>query len=192
MKYDKTKEKNYDYWNNIFDDHDGYMLESTMGLHIVWGWNEYGILRKMILAFVEDGETLFEVGCASGNTYEVIKKQGRKIFYKGTDYAENFIKANKERMPDGEWEVQDARYLKEKDDSWDVVLIYDVIDNMEGQNKAIDEAIRVANKRVILLMWMDNEIEEKKDYLMKKGLHVLDIDIRGCIHFHKMLVGFIR
>ena len=73
---------------------------------------------------------------------------------------------------------------------WNVVLIYDVLDALEHWEDAIDEAIRVATNKVIILMWMDADMAGKIDYMRSKGLRVLEIDIDGDgIHYHKLLVG---
>lgn len=181
IKYNKTKEKNYHYWQDSFDSHSGYMLAD--------GYNEFAIIRSLVLSFVDDGDSILDVGCASGGTYDWIKNKKRNVIYKGTDYAENFVKANKKRHPNIIWEVEDCRKLNEGDNEFDVVVLYDVIDNMLGWELALKEASRVAIKRVILLMWMDNDMETKVKYMRDLGLNVLDIKMDGAVHFHRMLVG---
>lgn len=184
MKYDKKKEDRYNYWNNIFDGHGGYMLPL---LH-----NEPAIIRDIILAFVDDGESLLDIGCASGGTLDWIRHKKRKIKYKGTDYAENFIIENKKRLPDGLWGVMDAREIKEKDKSWDIVVIYDVIDNSEGWEQALNEACRVAIDKVILVMWADNDMETKKQYFIDKKIPIIDLKINGCVKSHRMIIGLFK
>lgn len=180
--YDKKTEKNYDYWQNQFDGHGGYML--------VGSGNEFDTIRKLLLHFVNKGESFLDVGCACGNNLEVSEGMNLFLEYTGTDYAEKFIKANKERRPDINWDTMDARDLnKFSDISFDTVCLYDVIDNLDGWQTALDEACRVCSKRVILLMWMDNNMDEKRDYLRNKGLSVLDITIDGSVHFHRMMIG---
>jgi ubiquinone/menaquinone biosynthesis C-methylase UbiE len=155
------------------------------------GENEFSTLRTLILAFVKNGQSVLDVGCASGNTYNWAIENGKDIKYKGTDYAEKFIEANKKRNPETEWEVMDSRDLKELDKSWDVVVLYDVIDNQEGWEKSLDEAVRVARDKVILLMWMDNDMDGKYNYLKNKGILTIDINVGGYVHFHRMMVGLL-
>ncbi len=161
MKYDKTKEKNYNYWEKEFTPHTNYMIAEKE--------NEYWIIRSEIFKYLKEGDSVLDVGCACGDNLEFSEKIGKKIDYKGVDYAEDFILENKKRRPDISWQVMDARYLEEKDQSYDVVILYDVLDNLEGWEKAIDEALRVAKKRVIIVMWMDSKMKEKKPYIKKKG-----------------------
>ena len=100
------------------------------------------------------------------------------------------LKENKKKFPEVPWQVMDARKLGEENGSWNVVLIYDVLDALEHWEDAIDEAIRVATNKVIILMWMDADMAGKIDYMRSKGLRVLEIDIDGDgIHYHKLLVG---
>lgn len=184
MAQRKLKEKNYDYWQHQFDGHSSYMLGAEN--------NEYAILRNIILGFIDDNESLLEVGCASGGMWDWIKVKGRNldIVYQGTDYAEKFIKANRKRHPEVKWAVVDARSLKGFTSFWDTVLLYDVLDGMEGWEQALDEAIRVAKKRVIVLMWCDADMGGKLKYMEEKGLSVTEMDVQGNVHYHKVLVGF--
>lgn len=180
----KLAEKNYQYWENEFDGHKSYMISGD--------GNEYDILRKLIFHFVGDAETFLDIGCASGDNLEAGERSGKlfSVDYKGTDYAAGFIKANTARRPEVSWEVMDARELKEGDNSWDNVCIYDVLDALDGWEDALSEAFRVAKKRVIVLMWMDAHMDEKRDYMRSLGLRVIEIDIQGDgIHYHKMLIG---
>lgn len=182
LTYDKTKEKNYDYWENQFDGHGGYMLSAD--------GNEYDILRGMIFHFVDKYDSVLDVGCACGDNLEWAERHHKGIDYEGTDYCEKFIEANRKRRPDIKWKVEDARNLKEFSESFDEVILYDVLDGLEGWERALDEAYRVAICRVIVLMWMDPHMDDKAEYMRKLGMRVIDIKIEGDgIHYHRLLVG---
>lgn len=175
-------EKNYKYWSEQFDGYGNYMMSGK--------GNEYYILRNIFFSFIDDDDSILDVGCASGGTYGQIKDQGRNNIYKGVDYAEGFVLANRKKFPEVKWSVMDARELKEAGGTWDVVLIYDVLDALEHWEEAIDEAIRVAVKKVVIMMWMDADMAGKRDYMRTKGLRVFEIDIEGDgIHYHKVLIG---
>jgi ubiquinone/menaquinone biosynthesis C-methylase UbiE len=179
----KKAEADYNYWQNQFDGHKRYMISGN--------GNEYYKIRRRILLYINDNSSLLDVGCASAGTLHHIKNFSKKnIAYKGVDYASNFIKANKKRFPKEKFEVQDARDLKEKDESYDVVLLYDVLDGLEGWELAIEEAIRVAKDKIIITMWKDNHMDEKLDY-MKKRMKVKHFDFHPKeTNYHYFIIGY--
>ena len=181
MRYNKHKEDAYDYWQNIFNSHEGYMLAAD--------YNEFAIFRRLILTFIDDGEKVLDVGCASGDTFGYSDELGKDIDYTGVDYCEKFIRANKKRLPLAEWKVMDARSLKFADSSFDTVILYDVLDYLEDWKKAVDEAIRVTKNKIIILMWMDKDMMGKVTYLRQHGWIVVDMDISGGVHYHKFILG---
>jgi len=181
IEYDKTQEKLYKYWQ-AFGHYDHY---NTSALD-----NEPYIYRSLALGFVKEGQSFLDVGCGGGATYQYIKDEKRNIIYKGVDYCEKFIEACQKNYPEAGWEVQDARHLKEADKSYDVVGAFDVVDGMKGWEQALDEMIRVARKKIILLMWI--EPTGRLEYLQSKGLtNTLVVDIYGNVVWHKLLITFI-
>jgi len=180
MKYYKKKEKNYHHWEEV-GERDGYMTAE--------GNNEYAQIRNILGNYIQDEDKILDVGCANGNNLEWWEKMGKKFEYVGMDYSNNFIKTNTKRRPDIRWKVADARKLPVKDGEFDVVVIYDVLDALEGWQEALSEAIRASRKRILITMWMDAHMEEKKVYLEKKGLKVVKIEIVGDgIHYHYILI----
>jgi len=96
-------------------------------------------------------ESFLDVGCGTGPLYELNKDYGLK--YKGTDYSPAMIEIAKESFPEGDWEVQDARKLTEKDNSWDAVVLMHALDHLDDYQAAIFEAARVTSKYVIIILW---------------------------------------
>lgn len=73
--------------------------------------------------------------------------------YKGTDYSFAMVDVAKEMYPFGDFEVQDARALKEEDNSWDCVLLMHALDHLDDYEAAIKEAARVSRKYVCIILW---------------------------------------
>ena len=107
--------------------------------------------------------SLLDVGCGTAPIYEIIKKcridygYGLRKYsikkYKGTDYSEGMIESCKQQFSEGDFEVEDARYLKEKDNSWDCVLLLHTLDHVNDYKAVIKEAARVAKRYVCIVLW---------------------------------------
>src|SRR3990167_11100847 len=106
--------------------------------------------RHVLSNFINIGETVLDVGCGPGHNMEHFAEYGPRIEkYKGVDYASYFIEAdNKRRQEKGfkfalPFELQDARKLLEPNKSWDVVIIQDCLEHINGYEKPVKEALRV-------------------------------------------------
>jgi SAM-dependent methyltransferase len=117
-------------------------------------------------------ESFLDVGCGTGPLYELIRDTTidgstndmttpaepvlRWNFkYKGTDYSWAMIEQCKLHFLEGDFEVQDARKLNEKDRSWDAVVLMHCLDHLDDYQAAIREATRVAKKYVVIILWRD-------------------------------------
>lgn len=109
--------------------------------------------RKYVLSLVSDNESFLDVGCGGGITYESIIKLGRDIDYMGIDYSEKFINACKEMFPQAKWGISEATKLKEKNSSFDVVYLRNMLENCHYYDVPIKEAFRVARRLVIMTFW---------------------------------------
>lgn len=94
-----------------------------------------------------------DVGCGTGPLYDLNKDF--KFSYKGTDYSWAMIEQCELAFPEGDFEVQDARKLKEKDNSWDAVVLMHCLDHLDDYKAAIREAARVSSKYVVIILWRD-------------------------------------
>lgn len=98
---------------------------------------------------------IFDVGCGTGPIYDIIErnKDNYVFIYKGVDYSPAMIECCREQFPDGIFEVQDSRHLREGDNSWDCVLMLHSLDHVKEYDLAIKEAARVARKYVCIVLW---------------------------------------
>jgi len=97
---------------------------------------------------------LLDVGCGTGPIMELLAETHTPLnYYKGVDYSKGLIKTAKTLFPHADFEVQDARKLKEKDDSYDLVLLMHILDHVDRWRDVIKEAKRVSRKYIQIILW---------------------------------------
>lgn len=119
--------------------------------------NSYGegpgfITRHTVGSFIEDGESVLDVGCGPGWNLDHFLQYGPLVSYRGEDYSERFVRVANQRHP-GLFFLGDCRDLKHKRDSFDVVILQDCLEHTNGYEGPVNEALRVARKRVIISFW---------------------------------------
>lgn len=110
------------------------------------------ITRHTIGEFIEDDESVLDVGCGPGWNYDHFKVYGPEVNYRGEDYSERFVRVANQRHS-GIFYLGDSRNLKHSDDSFDVIILQDCLEHTNGYEKPVKEALRVAKKRVIISFW---------------------------------------
>jgi ubiquinone/menaquinone biosynthesis C-methylase UbiE len=122
--------------------------------------------RHIIGAFINDGESVLDVGCGPGWNYDHFLAHGPVVSeYLGLDYSSRFVRVANQRHPD-KYQMGDCRKLMQSEDSWDVVILQDCLEHTSGYKEPIMEALRVAKKRVIITFWKasfqdDNSSEDQ-------------------------------
>jgi len=125
----------------------------------------------------KDVTSILDVGCGTGPIYEIIKNTWEatsdlitelpkyNFKYKGVDYSPKFINWAKKEFPEADFEVQNARNLKEKDNSWDCVLLMHALDHIDPYQKVIAEAVRVTKRYVCIILWRSFQIEGRGTHI---------------------------
>lgn len=152
------------YWDKHILNHDTYIRS--------YGEGEGSENRKMIFKYLEPHQSVLDVGCGNGINLGHALQMGFMIDYMGVDSSKMFIKSCKKRFPDwkGKFVVGDANNLLFLDKSFDVVILQDVLEHLEYYDKAINEALRIAKKRVIICLW--RQLHDSPDFLQPKGLDI--------------------
>lgn len=144
------------YWDLLLEDDDhaaNYMKSYDEGPGFA--------TRHELGSFINDGESVLDVGCGPGWNFDHFQEYGPKLSdYLGVDYSERFVRVANQRNP-GSYQLGDARELTQPDSSYDVVIVQDCLEHTNGYEKPISEALRVAKKRVIITFWRMGSGEDK-------------------------------
>ncbi len=161
------------YWDKLMGD-DAHAASYM----VTYGEGPGSETRTTIGQFINDNETVLDVGCGPGWNMDHFAQFGPALKrYKGTDYSKRFVKvANKRRKEEHTqnfttaiiepFEHQDCRHLDEGDRNWDVVILQDCVEHTNGYEKPVREAIRVARRRVIVTFW---HLTENDDHINDDG-----------------------
>lgn len=142
------------YWEDNFDD------ESAASYMETYGEGVGSDTRHMLGTFINDGESILDVGCGPGWNWDHFKEHGPKISkYLGLDYSKRFVRVANQRNP-GMYRVGDVRNLTRYNrEEFSVVILQDVLEHTNGYEKPVQEALRVSKKRVIITFWRMTEGE---------------------------------
>lgn len=155
------------FWDKLMGDDDGAAVYME-----AYGEGPGCETRQVIASFINPDESVLDVGCGPGWNLEHFLQHGPKIGnYKGIDYSRRFIRVAKERTGSkGVFEFGDARHLDERDSTWDVVILQDVLDHTPGYIEPVTEALRVAKKRVVISFWrgvMRDDFEDRHEDVVR-------------------------
>jgi SAM-dependent methyltransferase len=145
------------YWDNLMEND-----ENAASYMETYGEGPGCETRHIISSFINDGETVLDVGCGPGWNLDHFDAYGPNIDdYLGLDLSSRFVRIANQRHPLNDlnprrhkfYALGDCRELKQKDFSWDVVILQDVLEHTNGFEKPVLEALRVARKRIIISFW---------------------------------------
>ena len=91
---------------------------------------------------------VLEIGCGTGMWYELLKDTGIK--YVGTDASSEMLEWAKKDYPEADFRVMDGYDLTFKDNSFDYVLINDVLKHVDKPDIIIKKALKIAKKAILL------------------------------------------
>lgn len=136
------------FWDKLMGDDEGaanYMAGYGEGVGFV--------TRHFVGSFINDGERVLDVGCGPGWNYDHFKEHGPAVSYWGEDYSPRFVRVAKKRQPEANFNLGDCRQLEHPVNSFDVVILQDCLEHTNGYEIPVEEALRVARKRVIVSFW---------------------------------------
>ncbi len=122
-------------------------------------------------AIQHSGETILDVGCATGDYCNKLKKHGFKCV--GVDINQKYV--DKTLGKGIEAYVMDAENLDFPDNSFDTILLFEVLEHVKRPDLVLREANRVAKKNVLISVPNVTKFSKLKEYGLTYD-HMLDQD----------------
>lgn len=137
-------------------------------------------VRKWLLDIIPDNESILDIGCGPGHVSEIFRSAGRNNSYIGVDNYERVLNYAKSLFPHVDFRNMDANFLSFPDNSQDNCILFTVIEMMPDFRKPIEEAVRVAKKKVIITTFTKptNERTINLHTVSSHGDYILEINER--------------
>lgn len=100
------------------------------------------------------GLTMLDIPCGPGIEYEGIRSEGLDVTYIGMDLTQSMLDLFRRRYPEADVRAGNILDIPLPDRSVDVVLCRHVLEHLEDYHPAVVEAVRVARKRVFLVLFL--------------------------------------
>ena len=108
-----------------------------------------------MLKLAKAGMKILDVGCGSGNLYEVFyRNRYAPARFVGVDIRTQTVEKNKEKFPKAEWIAQDIIKQDLPQDKWDIITSFEVAEHVGKQNVPafLDNIKRSASEHTIILI----------------------------------------
>ncbi|WP_018155515.1 class I SAM-dependent methyltransferase [Demetria terragena] len=113
---------------------------------------------------VDQPRKVLEFACGSANDYRFFHRYGiaKHLDYTGVDLNDKNITNAKRRFPGVDFQVGSVHELPYADRSYDDVVVFDLFEHMsiEAMEKAVSEACRLADKRLLLTFFSMTDAPE--------------------------------
>jgi predicted TPR repeat methyltransferase len=146
----------------------------------------WGITKNMVGS---NFKTVLDVGCGTGTQMQIIDPKHKSIAT-GVDIYEPYLKEVRKKKIYNNILKQDIRHLSFKDNSFDLVICFHVIEHLTKKEgiEVIKKMEKIAKKRIVLAMpvghlhqeaFDGNEHQEHKSEWYPKDLEKMGYVVRG-------------
>lgn len=112
--------------------------------------------RAYIASLIRSDESVLDVGCGAGASYEVLSSAGKGRGYVGVDSSHNSIGVARDLYPDGDFRVGQATAVNSQfgPQSFDVVIVRHVLEHLPDFELAMQQAILVSRRIAIFVFFL--------------------------------------
>lgn len=110
--------------------------------------NFFITIRQIISEF--EIETVLEIGCGSGFSTQYLAKILKDKEFEASEYREDLVKEAQNRNPDIKIQQESIYELKRQNDSFDLVMVLEVLEHLEYPETALKELQRVSSRYCLL------------------------------------------
>jgi len=112
----------------------------------------YNSERYFIKSFLKNGNTILDIGCATGGFSKIVRQYNKKIEYAGVDISPRMIDLAKKRFPKINFRLCSKERLDFPDNSFDMCICFGVLHMTESWKELLAEAWRVCNNAILFDM----------------------------------------
>ncbi|MFD0985765.1 class I SAM-dependent methyltransferase [Methyloligella solikamskensis] len=154
------------------DAHNGWEASAAAWLADMEGGGDFGrlhVLDSPMLERVREGrfKTALDIGCGEGRFCRILRTEG--VEPTGVEPTERLRAAAQRRDPDGLYVGAVAENLPFEDETFDLVVSYLTLIDIEGIEEAINEMVRVLNPGGSLLIANLNSFSTAGDWITVPG-----------------------
>lgn len=124
-------------------------------------------LREIYEFLVPPGQRVLEIGCGKGDLLAALKP----TYGVGIDFSPEMIKRARDHHPEIRFIEADAHYLTAIDETFDVIILSDLVNDLWDVQAAFDQIIRVSTARTRIILNLYSRMWE----LPLKIAHLLNL-----------------
>lgn len=124
-------------------------LSDPVALHNVRPFDSFEKCLKIIKNDEDEMTSFLDIGCSSGQYHMALRTFGYKWEYLGVDYSPYFVQMARERNPGTKFATADITRMPFLDNSFDIVFVASVLQQISNWEVGLREAARVAHHWVL-------------------------------------------